>query len=659
MNKGQITAFIIFGMVILALGITVYTFRAQVFSATFGAEIEENIAVPPQAERAKLYVDTCLESITLQGLQVLGAQAGYINPPNDQTPSLVSPFGSSLDLFSNGAGQVPFWFTETENGIQKNQIPTKTQMESALAGYISDNIDSCLNDFKPLRSQGYALDGEPEQMQTFINEETVIVQMRYPLTVRKDDFTFTFAQFKRTLRSQFGTLYQNALDIMQTESESYFLEERAIDMMAIYDTIPFSGIDTECVPRTWVKTNVQKELKKIFAANFPSLRIAGSQYRENEQDTKSFIIDALSDETDASILFNYNEEWPLLMDVVGENEEILRGKSFSADNAASRFLLPLFCMNDNHFVYDVKFPMLISLQGSDSMFQFATLVVIDNNQPRENRVTPIIFNEQSEICKYPGKQLTVVAATYRADGNIQEIPDAKIAFKCLDQACDLGSTQADASGAALTANFPQCSDGVMSAEKEGYHRGETAVSTNSVSEEIVVYLEPITQVAVDVKIIDNNQERVPYASESVMLTLENQAKKYSTTIIYPEQKTVRLIPGEYIVTSRVIVENAGGFSFPEKEIEICSDVPQSGLLGVAGLTTRKCTKQKIDATELDQIIGGGATTSWSVQRATLAGAQKVTFYTIRGPTPRSLEEVSKVYEAMQQQNNGVKKPVLE
>src|SRR3989344_7043659 len=100
--KGQVTAFVILGIVILALGITVYTFREQILSATFGTQLEENIVVPPQAERAKLYVDTCMESITTQGLERLGAQGGYINPPSDQVPSIVSPFGSSLDLFSNG-----------------------------------------------------------------------------------------------------------------------------------------------------------------------------------------------------------------------------------------------------------------------------------------------------------------------------------------------------------------------------------------------------------------------------------------------------------------------------------------------------------------------------------------------------------------------------
>lgn len=656
--KGQITAFVIIGIVVLALGITMYTFRAEIFSTAFGSELAENIVVPPQAERAKLYVDTCIETVATQGLNILGSQAGYIAVPLSDQPNLINPFGRSLDLFGTGGGAVPFWFTETESGIQENQIPTKEEMQIALATYIDDNLLACLNGFKPLQDQGYGFEESQPQSRVTINEQNVIVQTTYPFTIIKEDFTFTFSQFRKNIKSNIGKLYNEAVQIMAKESQEYFLEERALDMMAVYDTVPFSGIDTECVPRTWLKTNVQKEAKKIFAANFPSLRIAGSSYREHENDPKSFIIDALAEDTDTSVLFTYNEQWPLLMDVVGENEEILRGKPFTAENAASRFLLPLFCMNDNHFVYDMKFPMLISLQEGDSMFQYATLVVIDNNQPRENRVTPVIGNQQNEICQYPGKELTVVAVSYHADGSMQEIPNARIAYKCLDQVCDRGVTEADPRGAALTAAFPQCSDGIMSAEKEGYHRGETVVSTNTAEGEIVIYLDPITEVAVDVQVMDNQQQRVPYPTEQIIINLENVEKKYSTTLVYPEQKTVRLIPGDYVVTTRVIVNNAGGFDFPEKEIEICNEVPQKGVLGIAGLTTRQCVKQKIDATELDQIIGGGATTSWSVQYNQLAAAEKVTFYTVRGPTPRSLEEVSKVYEAIQQQNNEVSKPVL-
>ena len=239
------------------------------------------------------------------------------------------------------------------------------------------------------------------------------------------------------------------------------------------------------------------------------------------------------------------------------------------------------------------------------------------------------------------------------------MPNARISYKCLDQVCYRGVTQADAVGAMLPTTFPQCSDGLLMAEKEGYHQGELPLSTNSAEGEVVVYLEPIKEVAVEVKVSDNKQQRAPYATEKIFITVENQEKKYSTSILYPDQKTVRLIPGDYVVTSRVIVENAGSFSFPETEIEVCNDLPQKGILGIAGLTSRKCIKQKIEATELEQIVGGGATTSWSIARGALAGAQKVIFYTIRGPTPRSLEEVSKVYEAIQQQNNEVNKPILQ
>ncbi len=657
--KGQVTAFIILGIVILALGVTVFTFRQEIFSAFTGQELQKSLTVPPQAERAKIYVDTCLETLATQGIAIMSAQGGYMELPQEQVPSLISPFGDALDIFNTGSGQVAYWLTETENSLRKNQVPTKAQMETGLAAYIDENIKQCLNDLKPLKDQGYGFSEEQPRSKIIINEETMIIETKYPLTLTKDDFSFTFTTFKKTIKSRMGKLYQTAVELMQAESTDYYLENRAIDMMTVYDTIPFSGIDTQCAPRAWLKTNVQKELKKIFALNFPTLRIEGSRYGENAKDAKSFVIDALSKKTDASILFSYQEQWPLLMDVVGENEEILRGKPFTAENAASRFLLPLFCMNDNHFVYNLKFPMLISLQDGDSMFQFATLVVIDHNQPRENRVTPVSFDAQAEICQYPGKELTIVAAAYRADDSLQELPNARISYKCLDQVCDRGVTLADARGAALTTMFPQCSDGVMIAEKEGYHRGELPVSTNTASGEVVVYLEPIKEVTLDIKVIDNQQERSPYQTEKIMITLDNQEKKYATTILYPDQKTIKLIPGDTLVTTRIIVENAGGFNFPEKEIEICNDVPQKGVLGIAGLTTRQCAKQKFEATKLEQIIGGGSSTSWTISRAAVANARKVTFYSLRGPTPKSIEEVSKVYEAVQKQNNEVKKPALE
>ena len=112
------------------------------------------------------------------------------------------------------------------------------------------------------------------------------------------------------------------------------------------------------------------------------------------------------------------------------------------------------------------------------------------------------------------------------------------------------------------------------------------------------------------------------------------------------------------MTSQIIVEHKGGFSFPEKEIEICNDVPEKGVLGIVGITTRKCVKQKIDATEFDQILGGGASTAWSVSRQALANAEQLIVYTIRGPTPRSVDEMSKVYEAIRKSSAEVKKPVL-
>jgi hypothetical protein len=147
----------------------------------------------------------------------------------NEVPTLINPFGNTLDLFGRGSGQVAYWFIETENGMQKNQVPTKEQMATALTAYIDGNLPSCLNDFQPLRNQGYTFTEELPNSRVAINDDNIIVQTEYRITMQKDDFSFTFERFRKPIESKLGRLYQMAVQIMQAESTDYFLEERALD----------------------------------------------------------------------------------------------------------------------------------------------------------------------------------------------------------------------------------------------------------------------------------------------------------------------------------------------------------------------------------------------------------------------------------------------
>ena len=108
-----------------------------------------------------------------------------------------------------------------------------------------------------------------------------------------------------------------------------------------------------------------------------------------------------------------------------------------------------------------------------------------------------------------------------------------------------------------------------------------------------------------------------------------------------------------------MVETLGGFNFPEREIQICSEVPKRGLGGIVGLTETKCMQQKIDPIQLDAVVAGGGSTSWNIDRRVLATSNKIVLYPLRGKTPSSFEELSKGYTSQGQFNKNMRSPSFE
>jgi hypothetical protein len=657
MRRGQATLFVILGLVIVAIVGTAYTFRAELLEATFGKEAEKSLAVPPQAEKVKAVVENCLDQVTQEGLGILGVQGGYISLPAPQIPaSPIYPFTNTFDLFGDQGVAVPLWYFEDATGSEQVQVPTKKMMEDELAGYIETSLSACLNDFQALRTQGYALVAGAPTATVSLNEKTVVVNLDFPIDITLREFQFQLSKFKKSIATAFPELYEIAKQVVSHESKQYFLEDRVIDLMVVYDEIPFSGVDFACTPKTWTKTEVYTNLKQIIASNLQQLRIEGTDSVQGDE-PKSFVIDALSKKHQARVDFRYDTSWPFLIEVLGENGEILRGKPFTAENELSAFLLPLFCLNDYHFVYNIKFPVVITIEKGNDILQFATLVIIQNNQPRKNREIIEPFDLETPICQYPTKDIKIVVEGYGKNGLVLPLNNAHVSFKCLNQVCDLGETRVEEQGVSLTKKVPSCFNGLFIAQKEGFHRSEAIVSTNNDVQEVTLALEPIKKLSVEVIVNDEGSERSAYPSELVLFTLINKEEKYTTSIMYPTQNTLQLVAGNYDITASIIVQQESGFTFPEKEIDVCNDVPQKGLMGIAGLTKKQCAKQKIDKVTLQQIPVGTATVQWFADRESLLNAEKIRLSAWRGKTPQSMEDLAQSYQKVEKKE--VKAPVLE
>ncbi len=658
-KKAQATAFIIAGIVIVAVVITGVYFRAEIFNSLKKETLSEQPTIS-QIEKVHSFTKDCLQGSLDQGTAELGLKGGHIvMPEGDYSPTPYNPLSNRLSIFGSEGLTVPYWSFLTPNNLEKTQIPSKQEMETELKEFVETELDTCLNDYTLFKSEGYDIEYNPSEVEIDIGNEAVIADTSMFLEVRYKETAQTFTRFKTISDVPLGRLYSRALELFEYEARTGFVENFTLETMVVYDEIPFSGVDFECTPRTWLKTQVVQDLKSILALNIPTLKIEGTDFRIKDRKDEQLIHDALKKkERDLTITLISSPSWPLMMDVIGTDSELLRGKPFTTENEAARFLLPLFCLNDYHFVYDLKFPVLVTLTEDDYTFQFPFVAVIDNNQAKKNQFLVPQFEDNQEICERKDTTLKVTALGIAADSSTVPLDGADISFQCVFTECEAGVTRQEGNTYSLTTQFPQCIGGKMTASKQGYHTSSLEVDTNQEGM-VNLPLEPYYELPVGIMIDDEGTLRSPYDTESILFQFENEDKEYFTTYYYPSEEKLKLIAGNYKVSATLIVETSGGFNFPERQIEICSEVPKRGIGGITGLTETKCTQQKIDPIQLDAVVAGGGSTTWNIDRRVLATSNKITLYSYRGKTPTSFEELNNVYTSQGTFSKNMRSPSFE
>jgi hypothetical protein len=649
-KRGQVTAFIILGVIIVILiAISIY-YRDYLMESLSSIGIGGGVKVPQEFQDVNTYVEGCISSISEDGIRLLGSQGGYISIPDDIVPAGPSNlFSNRLEVFSGRGMEVPYWFYVSANNIPKNVAPSIGSMERSLSTYIDSNLDSCIANFSDFTR--FAIIQKPHKTSVKIEKDIVKVDVSFPLNAKLGDMEFTFSNFKMDVDAALGKLYSMALQIHDSESTTYYLEDKTYDVMVLYDEIPLSQTDFSCSPKVWSKTKVTEDLKKFLSYNLPAIKIVGTDHQVSSEG-KYFEWDALGTSyKGTTVNFMYSPSWPFYLDVVPSDGDILKGDDFIKKNGggeAMAYLSSFVCITQYNFVYDVKHPVLVvlhddnSFAGSGLDFQYATQVVIDNNQPRENKAVDLSLPDDtsSEICKYANSKITINVLRPSIGKELVPVPDAEVSYKCITTICDIGKTGSDGS---LTANFPACVNGAVIASKEGFHQGKTIFSTNEPASTSVI-LESYYDLGVDVKVL-SPAIRSPLAGEKIVFNFVNNEDGYSTSFSYPEDKRIKLIPGTYDVTSYVIEDSPFEITIRGKDVETCNNMP-AGILGVFGVEEEKCTTTTVPPTKLKTLVKGGANFKFTIERSDLQSASKVVLYTVADKTPSSYDDIANVYSGM-------------
>ena len=115
-KKAQTTLFIIIAVIVVA--------AVAVFLVVRGGIETGN--VPSSLAPAYNNLLYCLEEDTEVGIDLLEMNGGYIKLPEFEPGSSYMPFSSQLNFLGDN---IPYWYYVSGNNVQKEQVPTKKEME--------------------------------------------------------------------------------------------------------------------------------------------------------------------------------------------------------------------------------------------------------------------------------------------------------------------------------------------------------------------------------------------------------------------------------------------------------------------------------------------------------------------------------------------------
>lgn len=642
MKRGQISLYIIVGIVIIFVIGMIFFLRGKIITIGLESQAERAEVIPLQLRPVKESIDKCVEEVSIDGLQLIGLQGGYIDLPEDRVArGLYNEFSNSLEILPGL--KTSYWFYETNNGIHTTNVPTKENIRNSLNGYVTENLDLCLTNLETFREEGYNIEFKDKiKVQSSIENEFVEILVDYPVDINFKDTGKLVRKHYAKVDFPLGKLYNLGVDILNKQNEQFYLENKTLDILSVYDDVPFAGQSFNCVPRVWLKNDIEKNLKNYVLVNVNTIKVKDSLGSVDSY--YQFDINKRYNDVDTNFVFN--REWPFELNVNGGEEILKEDQVIGTKNPATRFLVGLFCLNSYQFIYDIKYPVLIQLSKNDYTFQYATQVIIDNNQPRTNRRGFSNIEDQDKLfCRTIPTENTIYALNFDTGETIE---NADINVKCISTICELGRTSILGNEALLNAKVPGCLNAEVIASKDGFNDGISVVDTNEAGT-INIELKPKYKLNLGIKVIDNGLIRNLENDEEVLIEFTNEIDSYST-VANEDINSIELISGSYDISSYLII-NSKNLTLVGNEIEKCVDVPKEGVLGFLGLKERKCFSSKIEDINLDRIISGGNNFALELDKDMLSLSKKIIVYVTKNKAPQSVEELKNMFSQINENSN--------
>lgn len=602
-KRAQVTIFIIVAILIISGTILFFMFRESLGL----------VQIPPSMEPVYNTFLTCIEEEASVGINVLETQGGYISLPDFEPGSAYMPFSSQLGFLGNA---IPYWYYVSGNNIPKEQVPSKGEMQRQLEEFLEDEIRDC--NFEQYYDDGFEITlGEPD-VNVDINGNDVGVLVNMFMGIERAEENVVVRKHDVEINSELGDLYDSAREVFDYEQETLFLENYGVDTLRLY--APVDGVELSCSPVIWNAEEVFDDLEEGFESNVQALNVI-------EDENEYFELDL---PVSHDVRFLNSRKWSNGFEVEPSETGILIANTVGNQPGLGALG---FCYAPYHFVYNVRYPVLVQISGEEETFQFPMAVVIEGNKPREALNVSTVAIEGPPVCE---QQNTPVGVNVY-DTNLNPV-DAEISYKCSETVCRIGETEAGF----IEEDFPQCINGFIIARAEGYKEKRELYTVLSQGTANII-LDRLYETEVDLK-LDN----LDYDGRALItFTSEDDSK----TIVYPEQTSVELSEGQYEIQTYIYRNSS--IRIGSTTIRECVDVPESGIGGFLGFTKENCYNIDFPEQIISNALAGGGKQNYYILESELKNSNNLEIRAGSLPKPTTLQQLQDNYVLFENKNLAV------
>lgn len=598
-KRGQVSLFVVIALV-LVIGIGVYIgVKNNLFSFGDSESFTE----------VYNYYDECIKQDALKAVDIAGSQGGRIDVGEYIPGSDYAPFSSQLNFLGF---PVPYWYYVSGNGLVKQNVPSKNEIEKEIGNYLEEKIEGC--DFTPLAERGFSVVlGEPS-FSISVNDDFIQVKSNTEINIEKDGKSVKVNSRNLQINSNFGKMFDTAQDLYKKQINEAILENYSIDVLRLY--APVDGVEIQCSPKIWKAQEVVDELQNALQSNINSLKF-------NSVEKNYFSVDYQS-EFEINTL--YSRQWPWKVEIYGAEDGLMVAEPVGNQNGMG---LMGFCYAPYHYVYDISYPVMFQIKSGEEIFQFPVAVIIDKNVPRQAEQVEL-FDDTADfdLCKDKTQDLQI--RTFDSNLNSAE---ADLSYECFNQKCSLGKTE----NGVFAGKAPACVNGRIIAKAEGYQDYNELFSSN---EEMNKDLIMDKLYDVDIEVSSGSK----IVKDNVVVIFNGKRTAFASM---PDNSKIRLAEGMYNVS--VYIYSNSSLKIPESKKTDCREVSKSGIQGVLGFTEEKCFDVVIPATNLDfALVGGGKSESYVLASQLESGKLKIIADSL--PIPNSIEKLQQNYATFETLN---------